>query len=64
MEILLALYLAVFIGMIMFSIFMGKTFIKALIAYSVAAEPPVRCGGSHWSGLSEPPLYRVYSYCA
>lgn len=31
MEILLALYLAVFIGMIMFSIFMGKTFIKALI---------------------------------
>ena len=31
MEILLALYLAVFIGMIMFSIFMGKTFIRALI---------------------------------
>lgn len=23
--------------------------------YSGAAEPPVRCGGSHLSGLSEPP---------
>ena len=37
---------------------------REAVAYSVAAEPPVRCGGSHWSGLSEPPLYRVYSYCA
>ena len=31
MEILLAIYLVVFIGMIMLSIFIGKTFIKALI---------------------------------
>lgn len=31
MEILIALYIAVFIGMIMFSIFMGTTLIKALL---------------------------------
>ena len=29
--------------------------------YSRAAEPPVRCGGSHYSGLAEPPF--IYSYC-
>ena len=44
--------------------FIGYVIYHAYDAYSVAAEPPVRCGGSHWSGLSEPPLYRVYSYCA
>lgn len=32
--------------------------------YSVAAEPPVRRGESHLSGLTEPPLFSVYSYCA
>ena len=25
--------------------------------YSPAAEPPVRCGVSHVSGLTEPPCY-------
>ena len=29
--------------------------------YSRAAEPPVRCGESHLSGLAEPPV--IYSYC-
>ena len=29
--------------------------------YSRAAEPPVRCGKSHHSGLAEPPF--IYSYC-
>ena len=29
--------------------------------YSRAAEPPVRCGESHLSGLAEP-LF-IYSYC-
>ena len=27
------------------------------IDYSGAAEPPVRCGVSHHSGLTEPPVY-------
>lgn len=31
------------------------------IEYYGAAEPPVRCGVSHLSGLTEPP---VYSYSA
>ncbi len=30
--------------------------------YSCAAEPPVRCGESHHSGLTEPPYY--VDYCA
>ena len=32
-----------------------------LTEYYGAAEPPVRCGVSHLSGLTEPP---VYSYSA
>ena len=34
---------------------------EALGEYYGAAEPPVRCGVSHLSGLTEPP---VYSYSA
>lgn len=34
---------------------------KELDEYYGAAEPPVRCGVSHLSGLTEPP---VYSYSA
>ena len=34
---------------------------EALTEYYGAAEPPVRCGVSHLSGLTEPP---VYSYSA
>ena len=30
---------------------------EELDEYSVAAEPPVRCGVSHHSGLTEPPVY-------
>ena len=28
-----------------------------LYEYYGAAEPPVRCGGSHLSGLTEPPYF-------
>ena len=31
-------------------------FIKIIIEYYGAAEPPVRCGESHLSGLTEPPV--------
>ena len=34
---------------------------KPIVEYYGAAEPPVRCGVSHLSGLTEPP---VYSYSA
>ncbi len=30
---------------------------KEYCEYSVAAEPPVRCGESHQSGLTEPPCF-------
>ena len=33
-----------------------KKVIKWLDEYYSAAEPPVRCGESHLSGLTEPPL--------
>ena len=32
-----------------------------VIEYSPAAEPPVRCGESHHSGLTEPPV--TFNYC-
>ena len=32
-----------------------------LFEYFRAADPPVRCGESHLSGLAEPPV--IYSYC-
>ena len=35
--------------------------ISALFEYSPAAEPPVRCGESHHSGLTEPPV--TFNYC-
>ena len=35
--------------------------IRSFFEYYGAAEPPVRCGVSHLSGLTEPP---VYSYSA
>ena len=31
--------------------------VKKLSEYYGAAEPPVRCGGSHLSGLTEPPHF-------
>lgn len=34
---------------------------RAQIEYSPAAEPPVRCGESHHSGLTEPPV--MFNYC-
>ena len=34
---------------------MGKTII--MVEYYGAAEPPVRCGESHLSGLTEPPHF-------
>ena len=39
-------------------IFLGVIFIVfiALDEYYGAAEPPVRCGESHLSGLTEPPI--------
>ena len=30
------------------------------IDYSRAAEPPVRCGESHLSGLTEPPSLSIF----
>ena len=44
--------------------FMIQNPVQILAGYSVAAEPPVRRGESHLSGLTEPPLFSVYSYCA
>ena len=35
----------------------GKT---TLLDYSRAAEPPVRCGESHLSGLTEPPSLSIF----
>ena len=37
---------------------------SATFGYSVAAEPPVRCGESHLSRLTEPPLLTSYFACA
>ena len=44
--------------------FLGSGSMRTHTGYSVAAEPPVRPGESHLSGLTEPPLFSVYSYCA
>ena len=37
---------------------------RQLAEYYGAAEPPVRCGESHLSGLTEPPPLRLISYFA
>lgn len=34
----------------------SKTLEELFVEYYGAAEPPVRCGESHLSGLTEPPI--------
>ena len=36
--------------------YIGDSDIGEIIEYYGAAEPPVRCGESHLSGLTEPPI--------
>lgn len=38
--------------------------ISEITEYYDAAEPPVRCGESHLSGLTEPPCFELYFYLA
>ena len=45
-----------------FSICKSKLFIKSGEYYG-AAEPPVRCGESHLSGLTEPPHFFIKLLC-
>lgn len=35
----------------------SQTYLKTLHEYYGAAKPPVRCGESHLSGLTEPPRF-------
>ena len=35
----------------------SQALMKAIYEYYGAAEPPVRCGESHLSGLTEPPHF-------
>ena len=38
----------------------GLSTVIGFVEYSCAAEPPVRCGESHPSGLTEPPCIAIY----
>ena len=49
-----ARYVYVFICWIEKFITVGSIIVISLIEYYGAAEPPVRCGESHLSGLTEP----------